>query len=81
MEATAIPDAISTPFHVSRRAEIRPGDLALVVGAGGGVGIHMVQMARVFGADVIGVDLGEEKLALIREMGASRHLTSAPPTS
>jgi len=41
----------------------------------------MVQMARVFGADVIGVDLGEEKLALIREMGASRHLTSAPPTS
>jgi len=70
-DATAITDAIATPFHVSRRAGIVPGDVVMVVGAGGGVGIHMVQMARVFGAEVIAVDLGEEKLRLAREMGAA----------
>src|SRR2546422_2963131 len=33
VDATAIPDAIATPFHVSRRAAIAPGDTVLVVGA------------------------------------------------
>jgi D-arabinose 1-dehydrogenase-like Zn-dependent alcohol dehydrogenase len=68
--ATAIPDAIATPFHVSRRAGIAPGDVVMVVGAGGGVGIHMVQMARLFGARVLGVDVGEAKLKAAREAGA-----------
>jgi D-arabinose 1-dehydrogenase-like Zn-dependent alcohol dehydrogenase len=40
------------------------------MGAGGGVGIHMVQMARLFGARVIGVDVGADKLAAAREAGA-----------
>jgi propanol-preferring alcohol dehydrogenase len=69
--ATAIPDAIATPFHVSRRAGISGGDVVLVIGAAGGVGIHMVQMTRLFGADVIAVDLGETKLNACREAGAS----------
>ncbi|OLD99684.1 MAG: hypothetical protein AUG80_04420 [Candidatus Rokubacteria bacterium 13_1_20CM_4_68_9] len=43
--ATAIPDAIATPLHVSRRAAIAPSDSVMVIGAAGGVGIHMVQMA------------------------------------
>src|SRR6266568_4257697 len=53
--ATAIPDAIATPLHVSRRAAIAPSDSVMVIGAAGGVGIHMVQMARVFGGAVIGI--------------------------
>src|SRR5438067_7834431 len=68
--ATAIPDATATPFHVSRRASIAPGDVVVVMGAGGGVGIHMVQMARLFGARVVGVDVGDAKLAAAREAGA-----------
>lgn len=70
-QATAIPDAIATPFHVSRRAAIGPGDRVLVVGAGGGVGIHMVQMASVFGGRVVGVDLGEAKLRAVEQAGAA----------
>jgi D-arabinose 1-dehydrogenase-like Zn-dependent alcohol dehydrogenase len=66
---TAIPDAIATPYHVSRRSAIGPGDVAMVIGAAGGVGIHMVQMARHFGADVIAVDVGAAKLAAARERG------------
>jgi propanol-preferring alcohol dehydrogenase len=70
-EATAIPDAIGTPYHICRqRALVRPGRTVMVTGAGGGVGIHMVQMARKFGARVVGVDVGPEKLEAIRTQGA-----------
>jgi propanol-preferring alcohol dehydrogenase len=68
--ATAIPDAIATPFHACRRAAVGPGDVVVVIGAGGGVGIHMLQMARLFGAEVIGVDAGQAKLDAIRAAGA-----------
>ncbi len=69
VQATVIPDAVATPFHVCRRAGIGPGDAVLVVGAAGGVGIHMVQMARAFGAEVVAVDRGAEKTEVLRRMG------------
>ena len=71
-EATAIPDAIATPLHVCRtRARIRPGDRVVVVGAGGGVGIHMVEMACLFGGRVAGLDASERKFDAIRHMGGT----------
>lgn len=81
IDATAVPDAIATPLHVSRRAGIAPGDVVMVMGAGGGVGIHMTQMAALFGAGVVGVDVGESKLAAAREAGAAAVLdfTAADP--
>lgn len=69
VEATAIPDAVATSFHVSRRAGIGPGDTVVVVGAAGGVGIHMVQMARAFGADVVGLEVGSEKVQALQTLG------------
>jgi propanol-preferring alcohol dehydrogenase len=60
--ATTIPDAIATPVHVCRRAAVKPGERLAVVAAGGGVGMHMVQVARVYGADVLGLDVGAAKL-------------------
>jgi D-arabinose 1-dehydrogenase-like Zn-dependent alcohol dehydrogenase len=66
-DATAIPDAIATPVHVAARAGIVPGDRVAVVAAGGGVGIHMVQLARLHGADVVGLDAVESKLAFLSE--------------
>ncbi len=72
VDATAIPDAIATPYHVcSARAEVRVDDRVLVVGAGGGVGIHMVQMARLFGGRVVAVDIDDAKLARVRALGAA----------
>jgi propanol-preferring alcohol dehydrogenase len=79
VDATAVPDAIATPLHVSRRAGIGPGDLVMVVGAAGGVGMHMVQMARLFGAEVIAVDLGETKLKATRDVGAMGTLDFGAP--
>ena len=68
--ATAINDAIATPLHVSRRAGIGALDVALVIGAGGGVGIHMVQMATLFGARVVAIDRNDAKLQATRDVGA-----------
>jgi propanol-preferring alcohol dehydrogenase len=71
-QATAIPDAVATPLHVCKtRAQVRPGDRVVVIGAGGGVGIHMVQMARLFGAQVAGLEVAEGKFDLIKKMGAT----------
>ena len=64
--ATAIPDAIATPVHVANRAGIRPGQHVVVIAAGGGVGVHMVQVARAYGADVLGLDIDEDKLRYLR---------------
>jgi D-arabinose 1-dehydrogenase-like Zn-dependent alcohol dehydrogenase len=65
--ATAIPDAIATPVHVAGRAGIRAGERVAVIGAGGGVGVHMVQVARERGAEVAGLDAAPLKLAYLRD--------------
>jgi D-arabinose 1-dehydrogenase-like Zn-dependent alcohol dehydrogenase len=78
VDAAVTADAIATPVHVLReRAQLRAPDTVLVVGAGGGVGIHMVQMAKVLGASqVIAVDINAEKLALAKQNGADAVINS-----
>lgn len=68
--ATVVPDALATPVHVChRRARIVPGDRVAVIGAGGGVGMHMVQVARLCGGAVVGLDLTDTKLAALDDLG------------
>jgi propanol-preferring alcohol dehydrogenase len=67
VQATVINDAVATPVHVAGLARIRPGQRVAVVAAGGGLGVHTVQVAQVFGADVAGLDVGQEKLAYLEE--------------
>jgi D-arabinose 1-dehydrogenase-like Zn-dependent alcohol dehydrogenase len=70
-EAGIAADAIATPWHVaSERARIKPNDVVLVIGAAGGLGIHMVQVAKAFGAQVIGADVSDERLGKVKEYGA-----------
>lgn len=68
--ATVVPDAVATPVHVAGRADIGPDDRVAVFGAGGGVGIHMVQVARRRGAEVAGFDVVGDKLAELQRLGA-----------
>ena len=69
-EVAVICDAIATPYKVIRRARIAPLETVAVFGAGGGLGIHMVMMARWAHARVIAVDVSAEKLGKCREAGA-----------
>lgn len=51
--------------------EVKKGEWVAIVGAGGGLGHIGVQIAaRVKGYRVIGIDSGEEKKGLCKEMGA-----------
>ena len=78
LDAAIAADAICTPYHVCRtEAGIGPGDDILIVGAGGGVGVHMVQMARLSGGRVLAVDLGQEKLAMTTNVGADVTIDAA----
>mgnify|MGYP000063348995 CR=1 FL=1 len=67
-----IADAVSTPFQAAKRANLGPGDLVVVVGCGGGVGVYMTQIAKfVFNSEVvIGIDVDEEKLNRALKYGA-----------
>jgi D-arabinose 1-dehydrogenase-like Zn-dependent alcohol dehydrogenase len=70
-EAGITTDAVATNWHVFKeRCKTKPNDRVLVIGAGGGVGVHTVQVAKVFGAHVIGVDVSDEKLELAEKNGA-----------
>ena len=72
VDAGITTDAVATNWHVFKeRAQTRPNDIVLVVGAGGGVGIHCVQMAQVFGARVIGVDISDDKLIAAQRYGCN----------
>lgn len=52
------------------RYDIKPGRWIAIIGAAGGLGHYAVQLATAFGYRVLGVDVGEDRLAFVREMGA-----------
>jgi len=77
VEGSIISDAIATPYHICRtEAQVGPGDDVLVVGAGGGVGIHAVQMAKLCGGRVLAADISAEKLDMARKVGADEIIDS-----
>ncbi|MCX8085053.1 MAG: alcohol dehydrogenase catalytic domain-containing protein, partial [Calditerrivibrio sp.] len=52
-----VADAVTTPYQAAIRADLKDGDLVIVIGVAGGVGTYMTQMAKAFGAKcVIGFD-------------------------
>jgi len=60
-----------TNYHgLVDRGHIKPGDVVLVLGAAGGVGLAAVELAKAFGARVIAGVSSAEKGALAREAGA-----------
>jgi propanol-preferring alcohol dehydrogenase len=49
---------------------IRPGRPVAIVGAAGGLGHYAVQIASAFGYQVVGVDIGPERLDFVKSLGA-----------
>ena len=63
--------AHGTAYHaLIDRGQLRPGEVLLVHGAGGGVGLAAVEMGRMLGATVIAAASSEEKLAAAQAKGA-----------
>jgi NADPH2:quinone reductase len=63
--------AHGTAYHaLVDRAQIKPGEVLLVHGAGGGVGLAAVEIGKLLGAVVIAVASSGEKLDVARARGA-----------
>jgi NADPH2:quinone reductase len=57
-------------FSFTRRLQVQPGEWVLVLGAGGGIGLAAVDVARHLGARVIAAASTEEKLRAATAAGA-----------
>jgi NADPH2:quinone reductase len=63
--------AHGTAYHaLIDRGQLQPGDVLLVHGAGGGVGLAAVEIGKLLGATVIAAASSEEKLAVAKTKGA-----------
>jgi NADPH:quinone reductase len=63
--------AHGTAYHaLIDRGQLRPGEVLLVHGAGGGVGLAAVEIGKLLGAVVIAAASSEEKLAIAKARGA-----------
>ncbi|RBW48398.1 NADPH:quinone oxidoreductase family protein [Marinobacter sp. F3R11] len=57
-------------YALKQRADIKPGETLLVLGASGGVGLATVELGKAMGARVIAAASSAEKLAVARAAGA-----------
>ncbi|MFA1549004.1 NADPH:quinone oxidoreductase family protein [Actinomadura chokoriensis] len=64
-------------FALRDRAGLRPGESVLVLGAGGGVGLAAVQVAKTLGARVLAAASTPEKREVARSAGADETLDTA----
>ncbi|WP_420627397.1 NAD(P)-dependent alcohol dehydrogenase [Candidatus Leptofilum sp.] len=69
-QASAIPQAGALALQGLRdKRQIQPGQKVLINGAGGGTGTFAVQLAKMFGAEVTGVD-SADKFEMLHTLGA-----------
>ena len=60
-----------TAYGAVKNADLKPNDNVVIIGAGGGLGLMAVQLAKaVTGARIIALDLDQEKLKVAKENGA-----------
>ncbi len=79
--ATVIPDQLDVvkaapllcagvaAYSATRKAALQPGELAVIFGAGG-LGSYAIQFAKLSGAQVVAVDLSDDKLQYAKSLGA-----------
>jgi NADPH2:quinone reductase len=84
-EGLGIPEAAAllhdgrTAVSLIDQADLMRGQWVLVLGAGGGLGSLLVQLAHGAGARVIGAARGKEKLDLAQELGAAAVVNYSEP--
>ncbi|NOZ04820.1 MAG: zinc-binding dehydrogenase [Chloroflexi bacterium] len=72
-EAAAIPLVYATAWRmIVTQAQVRPGEVVLILGIGGGVSSAALQVARAMGAEVWVTSGSDEKLEKARTLGATQ---------
>jgi 6-hydroxycyclohex-1-ene-1-carbonyl-CoA dehydrogenase len=65
-----VADAVTTPYEAMERAQVTADDLVVVVGVGG-IGGFAVQIAAARGAQIVAIDVDDDRLKLALTHGAS----------
>jgi len=68
-EAAIVVDAVATPYHALKRAGLAEGSTIAIFGMGG-LGMHALLLAKLWGADVVGVDVDPVNLERALAWGA-----------
>ena len=75
-ELSVIADAVSTPYQVILKSGLEAGDFAVVIGVGG-IGIYAAQIAQIFGAKVLTLDIAQEKLDQLEQIGITNAINTS----
>ena len=68
---------MGTSYHaIFAVGKVQPGENVLVTGAGGGLGLHAIQLAKLAGATVFALTTSPEKMEAIRSAGADHVLST-----
>ncbi|KQX83360.1 zinc-binding dehydrogenase [Streptomyces sp. Root1310] len=76
--AALVHDGVTAAGLLERTA-VGPGDRVLILGASGGMGTLLIQLARARGARVVAAARGTRKTALVRELGADAVVDVSEP--
>ena len=71
LEVAVICDAIATPFKVIKKGRFVSKDKIGVIGAGGGLGIHMLKMLKLENIDCVSIESKEEKFLHCSKNGST----------
>lgn len=72
-----VADAITSPYQAAKRADLKEGDLVVITGATGGIGVYMTQIASVMGARaVVAVARNQDKLQRSLQYGATHAIST-----
>ncbi|MET8874157.1 NAD(P)-dependent alcohol dehydrogenase [Nocardia sp. NPDC004604] len=83
LQAAPLADAALSSYHAieGARAQLRPGSVAVVIGIGGLGHVAVQILTATSAAQVIAVDISEDKLALAARCGAAEGLLSGADTA
>ncbi|MDC0227770.1 alcohol dehydrogenase catalytic domain-containing protein [Alphaproteobacteria bacterium] len=74
IETGIVTDAIATPLKVIKKARIEITDKVGVIGAGGGLGIHMLKMLDLYNIESIAIETKKNKEKSCLVSGASKFI-------
>ncbi len=74
---SVVADAVTSPYQAAMRAEVKPGDMVIIIGVTGGLGVYATQVCAALGAkEIIGIARNPEKLKRALEFGATHIISS-----
>jgi NADPH2:quinone reductase len=79
-QAASLLGSYETAIHcLVARGRVQPGETVLILGASGATGLAAVQVAKLLGARVIATGRSDEKLAVVKTLGADHVLNTRGP--